>query len=218
MHTDPNAPAGFTLLELLIALTLFSVTLLLVYNGLYAAGRGWQASEHQARAAADARLLFAFLRRQIGQATPILQIGKQESRALFQGDISSLQFVSELPAHHAGHGLHFLKLAQERDELTLRYTPVARDKNLFEDELFADAKTLVLAKDVREVEFAYFGRKQTSARPGWHTHWDEKKQLPELVRFQVTRHEQWPELLIALRSRFAGGRPHLTLNMEEKRP
>ena len=95
---SPVADEGFTLLEVLVALTLFSFILIMLYGSLYSTGRSWQASEVQAQGNDDKRLILSFIRRQIEQVAPVLQVDEKENRLLFKGDQAALQFVSNLPA------------------------------------------------------------------------------------------------------------------------
>ena len=209
---------GFSLLEVLVALVLFSFILMMIYGNLYAGGRSWRASEIQARENDDKRLILSFIRRQVGEAMPMIQVDKQEERVMFHGNDSSLEFVSRLPAHHAGSGIYFLKLAMRQDELVLNYLPLARDKALFEEDIFVETEAISLLKNIKALDLDYFGRDSTEAEPAWYDGWDNKERLPELMRFQVVadRHDPWPALLIALRSQAVRGQPQLTLHREEE--
>ena len=217
-HVRSVANNGFTLLEVLIALVLFSFILMMLYGNLYSGGRSWRAGEIQARENDDKRLILSFIRRQVGEAMPMIQVDKQEERVMFQGDDSSLQFVSHLPAHHAGSGIYSLKLAVTQDELVLKYLPLTRDKTLFDEGIFFNAEEISLLKNIRAIDLDYFGRDSVEAEPSWYDGWDNKERLPELMRFQVVadRHDPWPALLIALRSQAVRGQPQLTLHREEE--
>ena len=210
------ANRGFTLLEVLVALVLFSLVLMMLYGTLYSSGRSWRVSEVQARENDDKRLILAFIRRQVGEAVPLVQADEREARMMFRGEDSSLQFVSRLPAHHAGSGVCFLKLEVRDDELVLKYLPLARDKDLFAEGVFTDAAEIALLKNVETIDLDYFGRDTPDAEPVWRDNWDNKARLPELMRFQVIAEApaSWPPLVIALRAQAVGGQPQLTLRRE----
>ena len=208
---------GFTLLEVLIALVLFSFILIMLYGSLYSTGHSWRASDIQARENDDRRLILSFIRRQVEQTSPIVQVDEKGNRVMFQGDDSSLQFVSNLPAHHAGSGIYFLKFAMRQDELVLNYLPLTTNKAMFEDDIFVETEEISLLKNIKAIDLDYFGRDAPDAEPVWRDEWDNKDRLPELMRFQVVADEYnpWPALLIALRSQAVGGQPQLTLRREE---
>ena len=212
----PAANRGFTLLEVLVALVLFSLVLLMLYGTLYSNSRSWRVSEVQARENDDKRLVLAFIRRQVGEAMPLVQADEREARMMFHGEDSSLRFVSRLPAHHAGSGVCLVKFEMRDDELVLKYVPLARDKDLFAEDGFVDAAEIILLKHVAAIDLDYFGRDTPDGEPAWRDNWDNKARLPELMRFQIIAGDPgaWPPLVIALRSQARGGQPQLTLRRE----
>ena len=207
---------GFTLLEVLIALVLLSFILMILYGSLYTSARSWRDSEIRSQQTDDKRLVLSFIRRQLGEAMPMLQVGEQERRVMFQGENSSLQFVSSLPAHHAGSGLYFLKFVVHQDALWLKYTTLARDKAMFEEDIFVEAEAISLLEDIEAIDLDYFGRDNVDAEPAWHDEWDNKERLPELIRFKIIASEpdSWLPLVIAVRCQAAREQPPLTLHMK----
>ena len=210
--------AGFTLLEVLVATTLFSFILIMLYSSLFSTGHHWRVSEIHARQNEDKRLILSFIRRVIEQTSPMIQREAKESRLLFQGDDSSLQFVTHLPAHHAGSGIYFLKFEVRDDELLLKYTPLTRNKAMFEVDIFVEAEAINLLTKIKGINLEYFGQDTPNADPAWYDEWNNGARLPELIRFQVITDPDnpWPELLIALRSQGVLGQPPLTLPREEE--
>ena len=208
--------AGFTLLEVLIALVLLSFILMMLYGSLFTGARSWRDSEIRSQKTDDKRLVLSFIRRQLGEAMPMIQVGERERRVMFRGENSSLQFVSSLPAHHAGSGLYFLKFVVHQDALWLKYTTLTRDKAMFEEDIFVEAEAISLLGDIETIDLDYFGHDTVDAKPAWHNEWDNKERLPELIRFRIIANEPdlWPPLLIAVRSQAVWGQPQLTLHME----
>ena len=62
---------GFTLVEILIAMTLFSFTLVLIFSALYSTSRTWQISNRQIDTNDEQRLELAFILKQISKAIPL---------------------------------------------------------------------------------------------------------------------------------------------------
>ena len=209
---------GFTLLELLVGTVLFGFILIMLYSSLFSTGHHWRVSAIHARQNDDKRLILSLIRRLIKQTSPMIQRDSEGSRLLFQGDDSSLIFVTHLPAHHAGSGIYFLKFEVQDDELLLKYTALTRDKAMFEEDIFVEAETINLLTHIEGINLYYFGQDAADTEPTWHDEWNNKVQLPELVRFQVITDpgNPWPELLIALRSQAVLGQPQLTLPREER--
>lgn len=209
---------GFTLLETLVALTLLGLVLMMLYGALFAGARSARAGDTQARENDDKRLALSFIRRVTGEAVPMLEVDVQGERLLFRGDGTSLQFVSRLPAHHAGSGLYFLKLEVTDDELRLSYTPLAGEKDLFGEDIFVEADTVGLLEGMEAIDLDYFGRDTLDAEPAWHDEWDDETLLllPELIRFKVITGVPgaWPPMVIAVRSQAVRGQAALTLHGE----
>ena len=217
-HLPATADKGFTLLEVLVALVLISFLLVMLYGSLYAGARNWHAGEVRARDNDDKRLVLSFIRRITGEAVPMFQVDRQGTRVMFRGDDASLQFVSRLPAHHAGSGIYLLKLAAEDDELLLRYTPLSREKAIFDEGVFVEAEQISLLENIETINLDYFGRDVPGAEPAWHDRWDNEAFLPELIRLTIHAYEPgaWPPLVIAVRSRAVQGLPQLTLRREQE--
>ena len=212
-----RAENGFTLPETLFALLLFSLVLLMLYSGLYYAGNNWRMSEIQLRKNDDKRFILSFIRRRIEQAAPIIQVNGAATRVLFQGSNDSLQFVSTLPSHPVDNGLYFLRFEIHQDDLVLKYMPLVRHENMFEEDIFAEAEQITLVKRVGKIELDYFGRHAPGADPAWRESWNNAHWLPRLlrVRFSATHHHPLPPLVIALRSQAEWRPPQLSLYVEQ---
>ena len=63
------------LLELLAAMTLFSLVVMTLYSGFRLGSRSWEATKNVNEATSEVRLASAFIRRQLGKAIPLVVIG-----------------------------------------------------------------------------------------------------------------------------------------------
>ena len=99
---------AFTLVEVLLAVTLFSVITTLLYGGLYAAGRQWRATDERLAINEAQRLADNVIRRYVSQTVPLFMATEEQSRLYFKGEPDTLEFVAQLPAHQGAAGLHFL--------------------------------------------------------------------------------------------------------------
>ena len=168
--------AGFTLLELLVAL----VVLGFVLGGLSGGVRyGLRAADTQARTLAERAELDAVdraLRRLIEQMDP----GTARDGTGFQGSAGRLAFVSELPAA-SGLPTRQADIALGLDgarRLVLRAVPRPPGKPLGPPPLPVEEELL---SGVDHVEFSYFSR---NAGVGWASAWSGKE-LPSVIRLRV---------------------------------
>jgi len=204
---------GYTLIEILIALTLFSVILMLVFSALHTSSKSWIASEQQIAANEDKRLILTFIKRQLSQVVPLLQINGKKNNVVFKGEQDSLRFVSALPAHRGGGGLYLLTLRADED-LTLYYQIVTTNIDLATDLDNEKIKSQVLIADIDKIEFSYFGSEDTDDTPTWYEQWENQKQLPDLISLRIRSKDSsefWPEVLIPIRTQVSRGLPQFTL-------
>lgn len=212
-----RAAYGFTLPEMLLALLLFSLVLLMLYGALFQAGNHWRMSEVQLRKNDDKRFILSFIRRQVEQALPIIQDQGGYNRIIFRGGNHSLEFVSALPSYDTDNGLYLLRLEIQEGELVLRYLPLSRRRNMFAEDLFANAEHIRLAQRVDQVRLEYFGRHAPDTEPAWRDAWDNVYWLPRLlrIRFDTNSQHPWPPLIVALRSQAEWRPPQLAVYLEE---
>jgi len=199
--------AGFTLIEVLVAMAVLSLILVALYGGLRVAARGWDRGAALVRDAEMLRTSSAFLRRYLEQAYPLLRWKKGTWHLEFAGDEAQLRFVAPMPPRLGVGGLYELRISTEEraDGVALLLHRRLLHPDLddrAEDDLAAGiADDSMLAEGFREVGFDYFGSERRNDPPTWRTRWLDQKRLPALVRMRAVddRGVAWPELTVALR-------------------
>jgi general secretion pathway protein J len=199
---------GFTLLELLVAITLLGVLMAALFGALRLGARVWENGEARLDASARVQVVQNFVRQQLGQTVPLTAVGDDPRAApamVFVGTSGGLRFVSLLPAHLGG-GVSLMELALrpspdggELQDLMLRMRPL---------DLTGDGTTRpepeerVLIAAIASFELAYFGVGRPGAAPVWWQEWEGQQTLPALVRMRIGFPERdrrrWPELIVAL--------------------
>lgn len=196
---------GFTLLELLIALTLLGFIMVLLFGGLRLGVRSWDASQKQVDTLNSVRSLESFLRREMSVANPYRWKAGPSQRIAFLGERDRLSFVAPIPARVGGGGLYAISIALEQQgkekRIVWRYLPVNAQMQDFS--ALAQSTPMVLAaSELREVDdiwLSYFGKENESVAPRWMDRWENDKALPDLIRIQV-RHPnggEWPDFVVA---------------------
>ena len=93
-----DAGAGFTLVELLIALTLVGLLATLVFGGVRLAARAWGRTDDRAAEAADRWAVANVLRDAIAGAYPAFASSDPRDRTIaFDGEAGSLTLLAPLP-------------------------------------------------------------------------------------------------------------------------
>lgn len=197
---------GFTLLEVLVAMTLFSVTLIAIFSGLFTTTRSWQASEKQIEINEDKRLVITFIKRQLAQLVPLSKNDEKGTHLLFKGGSDFIEYVAPLPAHRGGAGL-FLSGLRVEDDLSFHYQPVTNEIELQqtdEDKI----QTQVLIEGIESIEFAYFGKANKNDLADWYDEWDKRQELPELIRIRLlldNGERYCPDIIVPVRSSIVKG-------------
>lgn len=205
MHSivQPNQQ-GFTLLELLIAMSLMTLVMLGLGSSMYTV------SQTQTRA--DARLTqmdvqrvnVALLRTLLGNISSELGVKASADAGtrvkFFLGDTQGMQWLGVMPARFGAAGRMFFRLALEPsqegagNDLVLWFEPWNGEKAWPE---FSQASRYIVARKVQEFSIAY--QSEISSTRPWLYGWSQSRSLPASIGLNiVTEHGTWPKTVIAL--------------------
>jgi len=196
---------GFTLLELLIGMTLVGFILSLLFAGLNLGTRSWEAGEQRMVTSSRQAVVVDFIRRVIEQTYPLRWRVGEEDRLAFAGEAESLRFVGTVAMHDGASGNHLIALdlvdGETGRDLVMRWQLPDPGAPGFEP--IEQAEPKVLIKAVKEMALAYFGAQSETEDPAWHDQWLDQKTPPELIRLQLTMEngETWPDIVAAPRTR-----------------
>ena len=193
---------GFTLLELLIALTLFALMASVLFGSLRLAARSWDGGEAKVAQVAEMRQTESFLRAQIASTLPKRMTKAVDVPLLFAGTGDELRYAAPLPERVPEGGVLFFRLALakdgERSQLVLdRIMP---PPELVELPGFDGAERTLLADHIAELKLSYYGRDPGAGdadEPTWRDRWDDLQRLPLLIRIEIRpdKGPAWPALV-----------------------
>lgn len=197
---------GFTLVELLIALTLLALMCAVIFGALELSGRSWDRGEVRAEANAGMRLAQEFLRTNLEAQHPLRLRKVLDLPLMFSGDTDNLRYAAPIPERVLGGGIWYFRLSVAKDEA---HSPLILERmipDLAASTIpdFDKAERSVLAENIDELKIAYYGRDpdaSTAMDPTWHDRWEDKQRLPILIRIDVTPKDAppWPTLIVAPR-------------------
>lgn len=94
----PDTSAGFTLLELIISLTIIAIIAMMVQNGFRLSVSAWEKGESAIEDQQRYRYVLELIQRQLASSLPHASSEKvkTDSDVVFKGDDASLEFVSRM--------------------------------------------------------------------------------------------------------------------------
>jgi type II secretion system protein J len=179
--------AGFTLVEVVLALVIFGFIALTMYSAFFTGQRAVIKGEHSANVNQRMRVVEDLIGRQIRSAVFYFARSEEEEEdfPFFLGMVDRMTFVSAAPQSRGGTGLAVItyRVVDGRLELEERvgFTP----QDLYDPPNDAVIETAVLLPDVSGLRFEYIGRED--GQEGWQSSWDAREEdvLPAAVRMTI---------------------------------
>jgi general secretion pathway protein J len=199
---------GFTLIEMLVSVTLMALIGVAIADSLRFARRSLQSVANSERGSWEMVATQRFLRHALESAEPSMSGSVLESAVSLRGTETQLTFdAAGLRAMDEGVASVFdIRLANGRDRksLVVRWHPQTFDDDLASDTL---DETEVLLSDVQSVRWRYLprdtGGSSATRDDPWLDEWQGRSDLPAFVRLDVTfpsgSRRVWPPLIIQLR-------------------
>lgn len=198
--------SGFTLVELLLAISLMSILLGLTYTGLRAATRSAERGEAMLAVGGEIRAAHQFIRRQINQMLPLpfeVTDDAEKTRIVFFGGAGSIQYVARMPGYLGSGGpqVQLLELVSGDSGSVLQFSHALLQG--FEDTRLFERAPVILLEGVESAGFEFLGRDEDGELTGWTASWDQPEKLPVAVRLHLEFSDKaslkWPDLVAGVR-------------------
>ncbi|WP_248747089.1 prepilin-type N-terminal cleavage/methylation domain-containing protein [Pseudomonas sp. MWU12-2037] len=191
---------GFTLLEVLVALSLLGLLMVLIASALTASNRTQELGERYSTRLDEVRSAQDFLRSAAQQAYPaVFRRDANNTAKVFDGEAQQMRFVAPLPARLAGGlQLHVFSLVDNRHgskDLQVAFFQ-------FDSQgLHAWGEPQILLPDLDNWQLSYRGLDPRSQPTDWLPRWPWPERLPLAIRVQLQAHGPipWPPLVVVIR-------------------
>src|SRR5690349_516259 len=173
---------GFTLLEMLVALTLMALIGVYLSSAIGTGRRAWELRDRIDESSSTSTIR-EFLRRQIEQAWPAFEsTGSGEQRLVFSGSADRIEFVSPLSDGTNWGGLYRFVISENAGGAAIHVTG-----DLFRPggTRSAAAFDRDLLNSVQKLSFSYYGSTSPDVKPDWHDTWLSDSGLPQLVLMKI---------------------------------
>lgn len=193
--------AGFTLMEVLVVMSLLSLVMLALGSSLRTIAQTEERIDQRLSRADEMRIAVSFLRSTLGRvsARKVTPPPPAKTGVMFATGPQAVAWVGVMPARYGAGGRYFFRLALERQEqgqaLVIRFVPWV-DQPEFPD--WARAESRVLVQDVQALSLRYADARGTE--PGWSASWQNAERLPDQVQLDIeTAHAAWPVINLPMR-------------------
>ncbi|MEW6740394.1 MAG: PulJ/GspJ family protein [Nitrospirota bacterium] len=181
---------GFTLLELLIAMTILGLIAVIVGAGVRLGIRAWERGETDADNSRKIRYFVERIGQQIKSAYPYQIEGDGERAVAFQGRSDSIFFVTSSVKASEG-GLKWISYFIRDGKLMMR-EGILPDKRAMER---ISKEGHVFDMEISGLKFQYFSSKEKE----WKESWDSKTELPVAIKINA---DKIPSVIISIPSGF----------------
>lgn len=197
---------GFTLIEVLIAMTLLSVMVVLLFSSLRIAAESWNAGETKVAEVNTKAVVYQFFKRHLTTIRPLPMLDNQqnyqpENQQAFQGLPQSLRFVAGLPAASARKGLQLFQIALDPSNNSTLLVTLTPYRETDPDVVLEPVKPEVLLEHVAGLRFSYFGKIEDIAEAQWRDEWRVADRPPSLIKVSIQLEDGsfWPDMVFPLK-------------------
>jgi general secretion pathway protein J len=197
-----RSSTGFTLVEVLVALVLFSFLSVALFGSVRVGATAWTRATAHAGESDQSIQAQGYLRHLIENAYPFYVSGAQGNRyVVFDGNESHLSFLSVTPLAlgRGGRSRVDLLVAHQDDHIDLMLESEPELSTIRQTEKTRQP----LLRGASLVTFCYFGKLPADGTAKWHRDWTAQVELPRLVRiavrFNASDGRDWPDVVVAPR-------------------
>lgn len=208
--------AGFTLVEVLVAVSLLAVIMVALGGAMHTMAQTEARVDQRLQRMDDLRVATGFLQQVLGRVSARKHPapnGQGGQTVAFRATPTSIEWVGIMPARHGQGGRYFFRLQPESgasgSALVLRFAPWDPMAQAFPD--WSTAAARVLVPELEQFSVYAEGRpSQSQTLPpewplGWVSGWPMPDQLPQRLRVSwAPVGSAWPDLVVPLRAMTQG--------------
>jgi general secretion pathway protein J len=190
---------GFTLLELMIALTIVAVIVVIIFGALRIGIRAWEKGEKDIDSRQRQRIVLDLIKRQLASTSVGEVWGSDQQLVSLKGDSKSIDFVSHIPMTPGNRfGLVYVKYAVRREKESNNEHLTFYEKNvaLLNTKIGAanpgEGDFSELIPGMKSIVFEYLKDRPGEEASMWQKSWDPAvdKGIPRAVRVTLQENDE----------------------------
>jgi len=175
-----TSQAGYTLIELLVAILLLGFIGVALAGGLHFGARVWESADNRLTTTGTIKNAQFLLRELLSNALPKEKAGL----VIFEGTEDHIRFVAPAPQAFPVGGPVTADLVGEGADLTLRLaSPIDKDA----------VRQAILVRGLGPLRFSYLDASEKL--PLWLSLWRDRTRLPDAIRIE-NKESTWPSLIV----------------------
>ena len=203
--TSIKKQSGFSLMEIIVSMTLLSLIMAMIYGGIHASRKMAHKGNNRINATNEIRVVQELIRRQVSRILPMAFKEEDNTFVIFEGSESHVMFVSPMPGYLGKGGPHvqLIELVNSKGGKILQFSHWLLNDSLEEDSFEdSDQEPVVLLENIRGAEFSFMKLDEEGEPGDWEYEWEETENTPLMVRLEVDMGENalmpWPIMQVAL--------------------
>jgi len=200
----PQKQAGFTLVEMILSVTLMGLLLVMAYSSLNSGTKAIERGEQKVDKTNRVRVVQQFLRGQISRMLPLVIESEEGLRdetefIIFEGEDDAIRFVSAMPGYLGQGGPHVQQIWFESGALMFDHRLLGSDEDA---DVYDDREPIVLINGIRSGEFSFLTVDEEGEPTDWANNWEEPNLMPLMIKIDVEMEREsrifWPSMEIAM--------------------
>ena len=200
-----NNQRGFTLLEIIVVMTMLSLIMVMIYGGIQTSRKISEKGLKRINASNEIRVVSELIRRQVSRILPMAFKEDDGEFVIFEGDDRHIMYVSPMPGYLGNGGPHvqLIEIVNAKGGKILQFSHWLLSDSLEEDSFEdSDQEPVVLLENIRDAEFSFVKLDEEGELGDWENSWEEPETTPLMVRLEVDMGDnalmQWPNMQVAL--------------------
>jgi general secretion pathway protein J len=196
---------GFTLLELVIALTIVTVIVVIIFGALRIGIRAWEKGEQDVDIRQRQRIVLDLIKRQLASTCVSEVRARDQQIAPIKGDSKSIEFVSEMSLTSGSKsGMVFVKYNIKREKEGHKEHLIFYERNVavLDKKMGAgspeEGDYSELMSGMKSMVFEYLKVRPDEAASTWQKNWDPEvdKGVPRAVRVTLEEDDAKPPIYV----------------------
>lgn len=177
-----NSIAGFTLLELIISITLVAIIVIIIAGAVNLGYRSFHSGEKKMNAVERLRSSLTIIDAQIQSGVPLTLEDGGVKQYYFMGEQDSLKFSTNYSIWGGQRGYVIVNYRVDADDRGKRTLFASEYKVGMENQ-----KETKLLEGFDEITFDYFKQDETEEEGEWVTQWADEEMMPTRIRINLVR-------------------------------